>query len=82
MPWAKSSPLESCLVPAMPSATTAQSNDSMAPSMAMANAGASSCLNSSKESTSGSPLGPGSVHGQAKEGKKGGIPGYSTPSTK
>ena len=39
MPWPISSWFESCLVPAMPSATTADSSDSIAPSMAMAKAG-------------------------------------------
>jgi len=46
-PWPISSPLGSWLLPVMPSATTAQSSDSMAPSMAMAKAGASSLRNNS-----------------------------------
>ncbi|MNE93775.1 hypothetical protein D3C80_1916660 [compost metagenome] len=41
-PWPISSALGSCLLPVMPSATTAHSSDSMAPSMAMAKAGPSS----------------------------------------
>jgi len=38
-PWATSSMLERCRPPIMPSATTAESNDSIAPSMAIVNAG-------------------------------------------
>ena len=42
-PWPISSWFESWRVPVMPSATTAVSSDSMAPSNAMANAGPTSC---------------------------------------
>ncbi len=41
-PWPTSSWLGSCLVPSMPSATVAESNDSMAPKSATATAGCSS----------------------------------------
>ncbi|MNC24446.1 hypothetical protein D3C75_725010 [compost metagenome] len=64
-PWPISSPLESCLLPLMPSATTAQSRDSMAPSMAMAIAGASSSRISAKLSGGA----PGSCQGRAKPGR-------------
>ncbi|MCY1543037.1 hypothetical protein D9M68_788290 [compost metagenome] len=80
-PWPSSSALGSWRVPAMPSATTAHSSDSMAPSMAMAKAGASSWRTSSKVSPRGWPSGPGSCQGQAKLGRKGGMPGWLTPST-
>src|SRR5690554_1077360 len=38
-PWATNSALERCLPPIIPSLTTAESNDSIPPSKAMANAG-------------------------------------------
>ncbi|MNV70669.1 hypothetical protein D3C71_1636480 [compost metagenome] len=41
MPWPISSRLLSCRLPVMPSATTADSRDSIAPSMAMRSAGRS-----------------------------------------
>ena len=44
MPWPISSWFESCRVPAMPSATTADSSDSIAPSIAIVNAGPSSSM--------------------------------------
>ncbi len=75
MPWPINSALGSCLLPLMPSATTAQSSDSMAPSMAMAKAGASNWWTSSKLSTSGWPSAPGRFHGQANAGRNGGMPG-------
>ncbi len=44
MPWPISSWFESWRVPAMPSATTADSSDSIAPSIAIVNAGPSSSM--------------------------------------
>ncbi|MNP47212.1 hypothetical protein D3C76_1412550 [compost metagenome] len=44
MPWPTSSRLLLCRLPDMPSATTADKSDSMAPSMAMTKAGRSSSL--------------------------------------
>src|SRR5262249_51756560 len=58
MPSATSSEFGSCLVPDMPSETTAASSDSMAPSMAMANAGPMSACNMVNENDSGAPPGP------------------------
>ena len=53
MPCATSSPSGSCLVPAMPSETTADRSDSIAPSIAIVNAEGSSARTRSNESVSG-----------------------------
>ncbi len=73
-PWPINSALGSCRVRVRPSDTTAQSSDSIAPSMAMAKAGPSSARSSAKSTTSGSPSAPGSRQGAAKLGAIGGIP--------
>ncbi len=48
-PWATSSMFDRCRPPIMPSATTAESSDSMAPRAAMASAGPTSSRSSAKE---------------------------------
>jgi len=74
IPSATSSELGSCLVSVTPSATTADSSDSIAPSMAIANAaGSSSRIR---------PYPSGVVpHGSAGVGNMDGMPATSTPPT-
>ena len=74
MPCAISSASGSCLRPVMPSATTAESSDSIAPSIAIAKAAGSSSRTSAKERPIGRPSGPGSVQGRSGSGGSGGIP--------
>jgi hypothetical protein len=57
-PCPTSSPLELCLRPVMPSSTTAQSRDSMAPSMAMEKAAGSSRSMAARFHSTGAPSGP------------------------
>ena len=67
MPRPTSSALGSCRLPVMPSAMTAESRDSMAPSMAMAKAEAASCFTVSKSSWAW-------LQGSSGEGSTGGMP--------
>ena len=78
-PSATSSALGSCLVPDMPSETTAASSDSMAPSMAMANAGPMSACSRPNEKCIGAPPGPAAVNGFIGSGGSGGMPRTSWP---
>src|ERR1700721_3054283 len=68
MPWPSSSWLELCLVPAMPSATTADKSDSIDPSNAIVKAGPT------REITCESGM-----DGSEKEGSGGGIPPNADP---
>lgn len=65
----------------MPSATTAESSDSMAPSIAMAKAGPDSSRNSASESPSALPSGPAISQGKSGSGAERGIPAWVTPPT-
>ena len=68
MPWPISSWLESWRVPAMPSATTAESSDSMAPSMAIVNAGPISSITCVAD-----------IAGQCSDGRPCGMPPKALP---
>ena len=71
-PWAISSTSGSCLWPVMPSATTADSSDSMAPSIAMAKAEGARARMSSRLRPMGSPFAARQVPGQDGRGAAGG----------
>ena len=68
-PCASNSLLALCRLPDMPSSTTAHSNDSMAPSMAMAKATGNRSEIKFRESASACPSAPGLFHGQSKVGR-------------
>ena len=68
-PCASNSLLALWRLPDMPSSTTAHSNDSMAPSMAMAKAAGSSSGIKFRDSPSGCSLAPGLFQGQSNVGK-------------
>jgi len=63
----------------MPSATTAESSDSIAPSIAMAKAEGARARMTSRLSPMGSPFADGRCQGRTKEGGWRGMPGSHTP---
>jgi len=80
-PNASSSASGSWRVRAIPSATTAERSDSMAPSMATAKALGSSMRTVARLRPMGWPLGVSAPHGHMKEGSTRGIPATRWPST-
>ena len=70
-PWPTSSLLALCLVPVMPSSTTAQSSDSIAPNIAIEKAAGSRAR---RESQLKVKLEPGRSHGSTSWGRSCGIP--------
>ena len=70
-PWPINSLLALCLVPVMPSSTTAHSRDSIAPSMAMENAAGSSACSEDQLRVKSEP---GISHGSTSCGSSCGIP--------
>ncbi|MFT3915001.1 MAG: hypothetical protein QM704_13055 [Anaeromyxobacteraceae bacterium] len=80
-PWASSSASGSCRVRAMPSATTAERSDSIAPSIAMAKALPRRARNVARSQVSASPAGPAASQGSIGSGGSCGMPRTSTPFT-
>ena len=74
--------IELCLRPVMPSSTTAQSRDSMAPSMAMEKAAGSSLWMAARFHSTGAPSGPGSAQGITRVGAMGDPMPLGAPSAK
>jgi hypothetical protein len=81
MPRAINSESGSCRVRAMPSATTAESSDSMAASIAMVKALGSRLRKTSSDIPTGLPSTPGAFHGSVNEGNARGMPSMVTPSS-
>jgi hypothetical protein len=80
-PCASSSASGSWRVRAMPSATTAERSDSMAPSMATAKAPGRMARRVASENSSGTPPGPGCSQGRRGRGGSCGMPGITWPPT-
>ena len=79
MPCAISSASGSCLRPVMPSATTAESSDSIAPSMAIAKAAGSSSRTSANESRSADRPDPAATRARAAAAAAAGSRGPRSP---